>query len=130
MTDYNANDGGTPVDTPQAGQAPTPPPAPETPQYTQQTPPPAPSSYSEEGRGMAIASLVLGIASCAFAWFLSFITIFTSVAGLILAILARKKHKSGISTAGLVLSIIGIVLSVIWLIIWIIALGAAASYGY
>jgi len=66
---------------------------------------------SQPGRGLAIASLVLGIASL-------FLGLIVGIVGIVLAILAKKQgFNGGIATAGLVLSIIGIVFGVFWLIL-------------
>ena len=60
---------------------------------------------------MAIAALVLGIMAVVLAFTpFVFISPFIGIVGIVLAVIARKKEKSGASTAGLVLSIIGLVL--------------------
>ncbi|MBQ4275143.1 MAG: hypothetical protein II717_01275 [Lachnospiraceae bacterium] len=61
----------------------------------------------EESKGLAIASLILGIVSilCGGGIF--------GIVGLILAIVAKKKGQAGPHTAGLILSIIGLVLGLI-----------------
>ena len=69
-----------------------------------------------QSKGMAVASLVLGIISVVIAAFfgpLAWLGIVLGVVGLVLAVLAKKKGKSGMATAGLVLSIIGLALSAI-----------------
>lgn len=88
---------------------------PQQPMYNNQmTPPPS--------KGMAIASLVLGIISvvlcCIYGGILG-------VPGLILGILGMKKtpEAKGMAVAGIVLSIIGIVLLIIT-IIMVIAIGS------
>ena len=113
MADYDTTNGGTPAEnTPQ--QAP--------PQgYAPTGPQPFP------GKNMAIAGLVLGIVSCVLWWVIPYITIFTAIVGLVLSIKARKQFKSGISMAGLVLSIIGLVGSIIWLILLIAGLALLAN---
>ena len=83
-------------------------------------------------KGLAIASLVLGIVACVISWWglvLGIIGIVCAVVGLILAINAQKSYKAlgqknGIATAGLVLSIIGLVLSIIGTIVCGIVLAA------
>lgn len=74
-------------------------------------PPPPPYQPPQQKKGMAIASLVLGIVSLVFfcAWYLS---IPCAIVGLILGIIANKKFKTGMATAGIILSIIGIVTGV------------------
>lgn len=76
---------------------------------------------------MAIASLVLGIIAVVFCLMgpLAWLGLIVGVVGLVLAILARKTEKTGASTAGMVLSIIGIVLSgIMWLACMVCASGA------
>ncbi|MBP5276629.1 MAG: hypothetical protein J6Z07_07550 [Lachnospiraceae bacterium] len=65
----------------------------------------------EESKGLAIASLILGIVSilCGGGIF--------GIVGLILAIVAKKKGQAGPHTVGLILSIIGLVLGLIATII-------------
>ncbi len=72
------------------------------------------------GKGMSIAALVLGIIACAFFWwpYVNIVTLILGVVGLILAIMGSKSAKAAgaptsLATAGLVLSVIGIVLSAI-----------------
>jgi len=66
---------------------------------------------------MAIAALVLGIVAVVFAFTpLVFLSPFIAIVGIVLAVLARKSEKSGASTAGLILSIIGLVLGgIMWI---------------
>ena len=79
-------------------------------------------------KGLAIASLVLGIAACVISWWglvLGIIGIVCAIVGLILAINAQKSYKAlgqknGIATAGLILSIIGLVLSIIGVVVSVI----------
>jgi uncharacterized membrane protein len=65
-------------------------------------------------KGMAIASLVLGIVSAVFSC-LWFISVPCAVIAIILGILANKAGKIGMATAGLILGIIGIVFTVLGL---------------
>ena len=86
-------------------------------------------------KGLAIASLVLGIAACVISWWglvLGIIGIVCAIVGLILAINAQKSYKAlgqknGIATAGLILSIIGLVLSIIGTIVCGIVLAAGTA---
>lgn len=68
------------------------------------------------GKGMGIASLVLGIISLVLfcVWYIS---IPCAVVGIILGVLQNKKNKIGMATAGIVCSIIALVLLVIAVII-------------
>ena len=86
-------------------------------------------------KGLAIASLILGIAACVIAWWgiaFGIIGIICAIVGLILAINAQKSYKalgqkSGIATAGLILSIIGLVLSIVGTIVCGIVLAAGSA---
>lgn len=65
---------------------------------------------TEAGTGEGIAGFILGILSIIFAgWF----GLVLGVIGLVLAFMQRKKLKTKLSTAALVLNIIGIVLSIL-----------------
>jgi len=61
---------------------------------------------------MDVASLVLGILG-AVAWLLPLFGYPINIVGLILGILAKKKRMSGMATAGIILTIIGLVLTII-----------------
>ncbi len=100
--------------------------------YDYQQPPMAP-----QGKGLAIASLVLGIISCIIGWF-GYSAIFgliTGIVGLILWGLSKKKgFFGGLLTAGFVVSLIGTILSAIVFVACIACVGCAAcgaaSTGY
>lgn len=62
--------------------------------------------------GKAIASLVLGICS-AILWLCPLVGLATSIVGLVLGLQARKERRSGMATAGIVLSSIGLGLTAI-----------------
>jgi hypothetical protein len=83
----------------------------------------------EETPGLAIASLVMGIVSIVLSCCCGSGIVF-GIAGIIMAIVANKKTKTGVGTAGLVCSIIGTVFSVIGLIYYIavLALGIGESF--
>lgn len=86
--------------------------------------------------GSSIASLVLGLISLLCAWFGygALISIITGIIGIILGIKGNKIQQTGVGTAGIVLSIIGLVLSIIIFFACVlcigglIALDAATSY--
>ncbi len=90
--------------------SPPPPPPPQLQYYYQ---PPASWPNGNEGKGTATASLVCGIISVAFAWFGygALVGLVLGILALVFAVSSRKKRKSGVSTAGLVLGIIGTALS-------------------
>lgn len=83
-----------------------------------------PQPDANNGQGMSIASLVLGIASVVLTclWYLA---VPCGIVGLILGIMGGKKQKNGMATAGIVLSIIGLVLT----LLWILGLGALIGIG-
>lgn len=86
--------------------------------------------------GSSIASLVLGLISLLCAWFGygALISVITGIIGIILGIKGNKIQQTGVGTAGIVLSIIGLVLSIIVFFACVlcvgglIALDAATSY--
>ena len=89
----------------------------QQPQYQQQAPqyqqPYGQPPMNQPGKNLAIASLVCGIASCVFFWFgvSAFISLAAGIAGIILAVNAKKQgFVGGMVTAGLVLSIVGTVI--------------------
>lgn len=106
---------------------------PQQPQYPPQYPPqyqPQPGGYmppqapaEEPGKGMAIASLVLGILS-----FFCFAYI-SGVLAIIFGCVAKNKGYTGkMATAGIICGAIGIVLMIVFQIIGFSALGAMGYY--
>lgn len=89
-------------------------------------------NQNPQSNGKAVASLVLGIVSLVFIFTGqgALIGIVAGIVGLILGISARKERPSGMATAGIVLSIIGLALCVISFLACIACVGALASYGY
>lgn len=79
----------------------------------------------DNNNGLGIAALVLGIISIVFCWAAVF-GLAAGISGLILSIKQRKISSDGITTAGLVTSIIGTIFSSIYLVFWIF-LGAFIS---
>ena len=99
--------------------------APQQPYYVQ---PQAP----KQSKGMAIASMVLGICSIVF-FSTVFISLICAIVGLVLGIVAKKKNQGGMATAGIVTSIIGIVIVVIVFVFAVLLVGEAfnqLSYFY
>ena len=89
--------------------------APQQPYYGQ---PQAP----KQSKGMAIASMVLGICSIVF-FSTVFISLICAIVGLVLGIVAKKKNQGGMATAGIVTSIIGIVIVVIVFVFAVLLVG-------
>lgn len=72
------------------------------------------------GKGLSIAGLILGICACVLAWFyaINAIAVICGIVGIVCAVKGQKLAKAagvptGMATAGLVLSIIGLVLGAI-----------------
>ncbi len=87
-----------------------------------QNPSYAPPVYNiptpEQGRGMAIAGLIMGILSI-FSAFIPFVGLIFPILGIIFSILGRRSVSLRVAaTIGLILSIIGIVLSFVMLFVY------------
>jgi len=107
---YGPHSAGNPYQSPQAGGSP----GYGAPQFAQYGPYPgaqAPGAAAP-GRGKAIASLVLGLVS-ALTWLIPLLGLPTSITGLALGIQSRGQQKSGMATAGVVLSAIFLGLTLI-----------------
>ncbi len=94
-------------------------------QYTQNYNQPAyPVKQKEEGKGMAIASLVLGILSvtCCCG------SIIPSILALVFGFISKsqKKENNGMAIAGIILGAIGIVLGIVWIMYLILVGGYEA----
>ncbi len=79
---------------------------------------PVVENNSETTPGLAIAALVMGIIAIVMTCCCGGGIIF-GIAGLIMAIIANKQSKSGVGTAGLICSIVGIVFNVFSMIYYI-----------
>lgn len=75
---------------------------------------------------LAVVSLVMGILSIILCCCYGIGVIF-GIPGLICAIISRKKGKTGLSTAGLICSIIGLILSVLAIIYYVVCIVYAMS---
>jgi len=81
---------------------------------------PAVAAVPQQSKGLAIASLVLGIIGVVTSWFF-FVGLPVSLLGLALAIVGRRRVQGkGMATAGLVLSIIGVAIAGVRTIFFII----------
>lgn len=101
----------------------------------QQNPQPE-GGKNDDGKGLSIAALVLGIVSVVCVWFFgvaSIIFIATSVVGIILGYKGRKKSiasygkASGMATAGFVLSIVAASIAILYVISCVACVGCIAS---
>lgn len=100
-----------------------------TPQYYED-----PQSNGDRSNGMAIASMVPGIVSIVLSC-LWYISVPSAIASLVLGIMHNKKNgKCGMSTAGIVCSVIGLVLTILLIVLAVIGLavfgGMAALSNY
>ena len=88
------------------------------------------------GRGMAIASMVLGIVSLSVSWWLiPGVGIIVPIVGLILGIIAKRALSqagapSGMATAGIVMCIIAISLKILFIIACIACIGAIGGLSF
>lgn len=82
------------------------------------------SPQPQKTDALAIVSLVLGIAAILLGCCVTYLGIALGIGGIVCAVMSKKKQKSGLATAGMVCSIIGIVFALIWII------GAAAIMGW
>jgi len=79
---------------------------------------------------LAIVSLILGIAAIVLGCCITYLGIALGVGGIVCSVMSKKKQKSGLATAGMVCSIIGIVFAVIWIVGSVAIMGWLASMGY
>lgn len=93
--------------------------------YQQPVPPEGPQKTDT----LAIVSLILGIAAIVFGCCITYLGIALGIGGIICSVMSKKKQKSGLATAGLVCSIIGIVFAVIWIIFSVAIIGMLAAAG-
>lgn len=90
----------------------------------------AQSTTPKPGKGVAIASLVMGIVTLALLCWLPpfFFGVISGILGIIFAVVASKAgYRGGIKTAGLVLSIIGLIIALIFFIPTLLVVGATAG---
>ncbi|MDE7223348.1 MAG: DUF4190 domain-containing protein [Acetatifactor sp.] len=97
----------------------------EQPAYQQPVSPEQPQKTDT----LAIVSLILGIAAIVLGCCVTYLGIALGVGGIICSVMSKKKQKSGLATAGLVCSIIGIVFAVIWIIFSVAIMGMLAASG-
>lgn len=81
--------------------------------------------------GLAIASLVLGILSIVLVCCNTYAAVIAGIIGIVLSILSKKNNgKSGMSTSGLICSIVGIVLGISMIILALIGLAVLNQMGF
>ena len=107
-----------------------PPVAPGQPTYYNVYEQPVAPAQPQKTDTLAIVSLILGIAAIIFGCCVTYVGIALGIGGIICSVMSKKKQKSGMATAGLVCSIIGIVFAVIWIVGSVAILGWLASQGY
>ena len=83
----------------------------------------------KKSNGLAVASLVLGIVSIVFSFFIQWLGLIIGIVGIVLGVMAKKKNPCGMATAGLVLSIIGTILCALIFIACIACIGALGTAG-
>lgn len=92
----------------------------------QQVPPEQPKKNDT----LAIVSLILGIAAIVLGCCVTYLAIVLGIAGIVCAVMSKKKQPSGMATAGMVCSIIGIVLAVIWIVGSLAIIGMLQEAGF
>lgn len=80
----------------------------------------------QPGKGQATASMILGIVTlvCIFFGYGALLGIITGIIGLILGIKSKKQAPSGMATAGIVMSAIGLGLCLLTFVACVICAGA------
>lgn len=91
-----------------------------------QVPPVTAPEAPKQTNALAIVSLVMGILSIVLGCCTGWIGIIFSIAGIICAVFANKQGKTGLATAGMVCSIVGIVIAILITIVSVI-FGAALA---
>lgn len=74
----------------------------------------------KKNNSLAIVSLVLGIISIVLGCCGSWIAIILGIGGIVCSVLSKKEGKTGMGTAGMICSIVGIVLAIVVLILAIV----------
>lgn len=94
--------------------------------------PQTPQASPNPSNGKAVASLVLGIISLIFIFLgiYAILGIVLGIIGLILGISAKKEAPSGMATAGIVISIIGLGICALTFLACVACVGALATMNY
>lgn len=88
---------------------------------------PAPGPNGQvPGKGLAVASMVLGIVALVFLLFFPYLSPILGIVGIVLAVVAKNHgYVGGMQSAGFVMSIIATALSIITIIACVACLGSA-----
>lgn len=97
----------------------------QQPNYQQPVPPQEPKKTD----ALAVIALVLGIASIVICCNI-YLSIALGIGGIVCSVISNKKQKSGLATAGMVCSIVGMVLAVLAILFSVGFLAMMESYGY
>ena len=95
----------------------------------------APPPAGPPGKGLSIASMVLGICSLLFPFIgLAWLSIFLAIVGLVLGVLGKKKDvavgaPTGMATAGIVTSVVALAFAVLMTILCATLCAGIASLG-
>lgn len=80
---------------------------------------------------LAIVSLIVGIISILMGCCTAYYAVIPSVIGIVCAIISKKNNgKSGMATAGLICSIVGIVIGLIITVLGVFGLALLSEYSY
>lgn len=93
--------------------------------YQQPVPPQEPKKTDT----LAIVSLILGIISIVACCYI-YVAIPLGIGGIVCSVISKKKQKSGLATAGMICSIIGIVITILAIVFSAAILIAFESAGY
>jgi hypothetical protein len=91
-----------------------------------------PVEPEKKSAALSITSMIIGIASFVLSCCGGYFTIFTSIAAVVLAIIAFAKQsgKKGMAIVGLICGILGFILSIIFIVVGAVALSDLGSYSY
>ena len=93
---------------------------------------PAYGAVAQQPKGLAITSMVLGIAGIVLAWIpgVNWVALPAAIVGLILGIIALKKGQPrGMALTGIILGAIAIIFAIIGIILFVAVIGAVISSG-
>lgn len=95
-----------------------------------QVPPVVEEAPAKKTDALAIVGLVMGILSIVLACCLAYIAIIPGIVGIVCSVISKKQNgKSGMATAGLVCSIVGIVVAIAITILGVMGLAMLSEAG-